>query len=282
LEFSHRGCSVATGQKRTHLFTEYGSRRLIQTFVNVGVCAKELGDLDMKMKHIAALAGSMTVLAATAHAGGYVPPVVEPAPAAPIVIEQPVGDWQGGYAGATLGYAFGGKDRVGLTDSASDSLLGNIGELKLKGANAGVRAGYRWQKDRWVFGPELGFEGGDIKGDTDGSIGGTDFSAESKIKNVLALRFKTGYTVAPDTLVYGIAGVARADVDYSLNDISDDYKKTGYIVGLGVEKQLNEKWSVTGEYEYANFGKEKLDFNGLTTEASAKYNNLKVGVNFKF
>ncbi len=235
----------------------------------------------MNTTRIAILATSLTLGAAAAHAGGYVPPVIETAPA-PVVLDAPVGSWQGGYAGLTLGYAFGGEDRVGLSDTATDTLLGDIGELKVKGANAGVRAGYRWQRDRWVFGPELGFEGGDIKGDTDGVIAGVPLEAEAQIKNVLALRLKTGYAVGPDMLVYGIAGVARADVDFTVGEIEENYKKTGYVVGLGVEKQLTEKWSVTGEYEYANFGKEDLEFDDTTTAATAKYNNVKLGVNFRF
>lgn len=233
----------------------------------------------MSMKKIAALAGSMTVAAVAAHAGGYSAPVIEPAPAAPVVIEAPVGAWQGGYAGLTLGYAFKGKDEVGVggpTGSVSPD------KLELSGANGGVRIGYRWQRGNWVVGPELSYEGGNIKDSfsTDG------YDAESKVKNMYALRLKTGYTVSPDTLVYGIAGVGRAKIDYSVSgngaDISDTYNKTGYILGLGVEKQINAKWSVTGEYEFADFGSENLSNGGFDTNATPEYNNIKLGVNFKF
>src|SRR5690606_7855749 len=90
-----------------------------------------------------------------------------------------------------------------------------------------------------------------------------DLSPKSKIKNVLALRLKAGHVVRPDTLVYGILGVARADIEYRLEatdgdvtgTIARDFNKTGYVAGLGMEKRLNERWSLTGEYEYANFGK---------------------------
>lgn len=148
-----------------------------------------------------------------------------------------------------------------------------------------------------MFGPEIGYEGGSVKDETNADVIGTiyedsNFKAESKIKSMVALRMKTGYTVTPDTLVYGIVGVGRADVDYEMTQtpldgsgsasLTDNYTKTGYILGLGVEKQINEKWSVTGEYEYANFGKESLQFGDLTTEATAKYNNVKLGVNFRF
>ncbi|MFD2440854.1 outer membrane protein [Paracoccus kondratievae] len=176
---------------------------------------------------LAALLSLGTTLTATA--GGFIAPVVEPV-VAPVVEAQPVGDWAGAYAGLTLGYAFSGDDEVGVNGVSPNT-------LELSGANAGIRLGYRWQRDRWVIGPELGFEGGNISDDflTDG------YDAESKIKNVLALRLKTGYVLDNDILVYGIAGVARAKVDYSVTgngaDIRDEYTKTGYIVGLGAEKR---------------------------------------------
>ena len=217
---------------------------------------------------------------ATAFAGGYTTPVVEPV-VAPIVDAAPA-DWQGGYAGLTLGYAFGGDDTVGISDTASDRFLGNAGKLELSGANAGLRVGYRWQKDRWVFGPELGYDAGSIKDDATGTVAGVDYDTSSEIKNVLALRMKTGYAVQPDLLVYGIAGIARADIEYKQNGADDSYKKTGYIVGLGAEKMINDKWSITGEYEYANFGKEERVFGAVSTEATPDYHNVRLGLNFKF
>lgn len=236
-------------------------------------------------RHILSLLTASVALgggALAAQAGGYASPVVEPVPAAPPV--QPVdnGNWEGGYAGVTLGYAFEGKDEVGVF-GPGDSYLGEIGEMKTDGVNGGVRAGYRWQRGKWVFGPEVSFEAGDMKGDTDGVIaGGVPMDAESKINNIVALRMKTGYAVRPDVLVFGTAGVARADVDYSLGGVDDDFSTTGYIVGLGVEKQFNDRMSLTAEYEYAEFDKEEMDLGGFTTEATPKYNNVKVGLNFRF
>ncbi|RCW79924.1 outer membrane protein [Paracoccus lutimaris] len=222
---------------------------------------------------------------ATAFAGGYAAPVVDPV-VAPIVESAPA-DWQGGYAGLTLGYAFNGDDEVGIDQPPRGSGAGTPDELTLSGANAGLRVGYRWQRDRWVFGPELGYEGGDIKDDF--STAGYD--AESKIKNVLALRFKTGYVLNNGVMLYGIVGAARAKIDYKVEgdgehgaiDLNDDYSENGYIVGFGAEKMLTERLSLTGEYEYANFGKKTLsDDADVATRATPKYHNVKVGLNFKF
>lgn len=235
-----------------------------------------------KLKFTALTTALILAAGAAAHAGGYTPPTVEPPVIAPIV-EEVVPTWQGGYVGATLGYAFNGDDRVGL-----DTPLGffDLGTVELEGFNAGLRVGYRWQRDRWVFGPELGFEGGNINNNVD-QYG---YEAHTKIKNVIALRGKAGYVMDNDMLVYGTLGVARAKIEYQVHgdgplgpaDIDDSYSKNGYIVGIGVEKKLNDRLSLTGEYEYANFGKQVLTAGDVSTRATPDYHNVKVGVNFAF
>ncbi|MFD1794784.1 porin family protein [Paracoccus aurantiacus] len=228
--------------------------------------------------------------ATTANAGGYIAPVVETV--APVeVIEAPL-TWKGAYAGATVGYAFGGDDEVGY--SRNDNIFYNSDTLELSGVNAGIRAGYRTQftgRSRdWVIGAELGYEGGSIEDSfTDGA-----FEAESSINNVIALRVKTGVlNNAKDTLFYGILGVAQADFDYRIEGVDGatgfgietmGETMTGYIVGLGVERKLNERLSVTGEWEYANFGKETLEADGFpySTEMTPDFHNIKIGLNYQF
>ena len=202
----------------------------------------------MKLSRLLVLAAPVSVLAVSAQAGGYTSPVVEAV--APVVeTVAPVGDWQGGYAGITLGYGFKGEDRVGLGPATStpgaDNSVTNIDKLDLGGVNAGLRVGYRWQNNNWVFGPELAFEGGNVKDsfNTDG------YEASSKVKNVLSLRAKVGYAVQPDLLVYGMAGAARGKIDYKVEGtgaagtaaIDDTYTRTGYVVGLGVEKKISDR-----------------------------------------
>ncbi|AGT07352.1 outer membrane protein [Paracoccus aminophilus] len=234
------------------------------------------------LKTLALSAPLALVAGFAANAGGYNAPVVEPVVAPVIEVAPVVGDWQGAYAGVTLGYAFQGKDRVGLNEDGPGGMR-DLGELKLKGVNGGVRGGYRWQNGNWVFGPEVSFEGGNIKNDLATDDG---YSASSKIKNVFALRAKVGYAVQPDLLIYGSAGAARAKVDYTVDTptttMDTSFNRSGYVVGLGVEKKLTERMSLTGEYEYANFGKETLDTGAGITKATPKYNNVRVGLNFQF
>ena len=226
-----------------------------------------------------AFAVAAAILSAGAvHAGGFTAPTVEVEPVTPVVVTAEPADWAGAYGGLTLGYAFGGEDEIGVFDG--DTFLGDLGTVELNGANAGIRAGYRWQRNRWVVGPEISYEMGDISDEFDLEDGG---SFDSQVDNLLAIKVKTGYAVRPDTLVYGIAGWQTGDFTYDVNGVETEYDAEGYVLGLGAERKLNDRMSVTGEWEYSDFGTTDLEIApGFTTNASSKFNNLKLGLNFKF
>lgn len=224
----------------------------------------------MRIQFIAAAAAATVFTIPAAHAGGYVAPMIE---VEPLVAAAP--SWQGAYVGATLGYAFGGDDRIGNRPPGAD-----LGKAELSGANLGLRLGYAWQRDRWVYGPEIGITGGSIKDSFDTADG----RFESKVNHMLALRLKAGYLVQDDTLLYGIAGWQRGDFTYDDLGTEVDYDADGYVLGLGVEKRLSERWSVTGEYEYANFGRTDvtLPVSGGASVATPEHSNVKLGVNYRF
>ena len=227
---------------------------------------------------------SLAVVAAfgatTAHAGGYTPAIVEPVPAAPVVEVAQAGDWQGAYGGVSLGYAFRGDDKVGYWTNGT-LVDENIGKAELHGLNGGLRVGYRWQRNKWVFGPELSVEGGNVK---DSFNNATFGEVESKLKNQVALKMKTGYEVQPNMIVFGTAGVSRGSFDYKIGNLSESYTANGYVFGLGVERKVNDRMSVTGEVERNYFKRETVKFGntGISTEASPAFTNVKLGLNFKF
>lgn len=239
-----------------------------------------------KLRSAAAIA-AFAVAAPAAFAGGYQPPVIEPVVAAAVDVE-PVADWAGAYAGVTLGYVVNGNERVGFSDAA-DNYLGDVGSVDLSGLTGGVRLGYRFQKDAWVLGVELGYEAMRVDGDVsfDNAVG--DGTLTSNVDNVLALRFKTGRAIDDRTLFYGIAGIARGKFSYDLDgtvppvsDVSKSYSHSGYVLGLGVERKISDRLSVTGEWEYGRFGKTDLDLGGVVTRATPKYNQLRLGLNYRF
>lgn len=213
--------------------------------------------------------------ASGALAGGYTAPTVDPVVTAPVIEATPVSDWAGGYVGGSIGYAFGGDDEIGAELYEGDALVEryrDLGNLKVKGLNAGVHLGYRWQRGNWVFGPELSIEGGNISddqsgsGDLDGETVGVGL--ESQVNYIAGLHLKTGYVVDPQTMVYGTAGYVHGDFDYILSasaggesaSITEGYTANGYALGLGVERKLRDNLSVFAEWQYRNFGKTGITY----------------------
>lgn len=233
-------------------------------------------------------------LGGAAVAGGYVAPV-EPVP---VVVTPPVetSDWAGAYVGGSLGYSLGGDDVVGAEEYDADKNLlrraNNLGQVDVKGVNAGLHAGYRWQRDNWVYGPEIGIEGGSVDADDDINVFGGDVVLESSANYIASLRFKTGYVVNPQTLVYGTVGVAHGDFDYEAayegGSQTESFTDTGWSAGLGVERKLNEKLSMFAEWEFRGFGKTTVEYevpgttDTITTQATPEHHNVKVGVNYRF
>lgn len=242
----------------------------------------------MSKLHSTAAIAAFAIAAPAAFAGGYQPPVIESGVAAVVTTEASHGDWAGAYVGATLGYVVSGDERVGFSDSA-DNFIGDVGKVDLSGVTGGVRLGYRFQREAWVFGVELGYEAMGVDGDVsfDNRVG--DGTITSNVDNVTALRFKTARVIDEQTLFYGIAGLAHGKFSYDLagtvppaTDTSKSYSHSGYVLGLGVERKLSDQLSVTGEWEYGRFGKTDLDLGGVITRATPKYNQLRLGVNYRF
>lgn len=248
----------------------------------------------MKLSVVCLAAAAVFGLAPMANAGGYSIPVVsDAAPVAVVAQDRPDYDWSGAYAGGTIGYAFGGDDVVGISQGQT-RLLTSLDKLELGGPTSGVRAGYRtvrsWGPLNWVFAGELSYS---IGSESDEFTSG-GYTAENQINNVMALRFKAGVLrPSGDTLFYGIAGISRAEFDYSVTGTSgvagpvsirqDGDKVDGLLVGLGVERKLSDKWSVTGEWEYQRYDKMSLsDANDRTTEATPKWHQIRLGVNYQF
>ncbi|MFV0293456.1 MAG: outer membrane protein [Paracoccus sp. (in: a-proteobacteria)] len=240
--------------------------------------------MNLSVFRLTAVATLMAGSAATA--GGYIAPIVEP----PVTIVEPIAPltWQGGYVGGTVGYGFGGDDVVGV--HYQDNFLGDIGKLEASGPSYGLRAGFRGQrtikdKYQWVFAGELSYEGANIDDEVSSSFG----TAAVEVNNILALRLKSGLlNNAGNTWFYGIAGVGRIDYDYGFTTgstlVSEEGRtSTGYIVGLGVERKFNEKWSMTGEWEYQNYGKETVDGGSdYSTETTPDFHTIKIGLNYQF
>lgn len=247
------------------------------------------------MRFFAFSSVSALVLGASAAlAGGVVSPVADVEPVTVTPVARIASAWSGVYVGGSLGYSFWGDDTIGLDLVSNGDLIGrgtDLGDADFEGVTAGAHVGYRWQRGTWVFGPELGIEGGSVDGGEDVSAFGLDGTIESKVNYIVSLVMKTGYEMTPGTLIYGTIGVAHGDFDY-IGTVADDsqsvgYSGTGYAIGLGIERKMNERMSVFAEYQYRDFGREDLSFvldsgENVETLATPTHSNVKLGVNFTF
>lgn len=222
-----------------------------------------------------------TMIPAAALAGGYTTPA--PAPEVLATVEAaPASRWEGSYVGGALSYAGNGDDRVGLWDS-SDTLQQSVGTLDNSGAMARAYVGHRWQRDSGlVFGTQIGILGGNVE---DSVTSGTT-TASTELKHAIQLRGHVGTEIAENTLAYVHSGIAYGKFDVSLDQAgassSASYSRVGYTAGVGIERAFDENLSVYGEYEYANFGKERVDLGSVHTFSTPEWHSLSVGVNYRF
>lgn len=251
------------------------------------------------LRSLRLVALATVALPAAAIAGGYTPPVIE----APIVIapsEQTAAPlWAGAYVGGALGYAFNGDDRVGMESVTGGVAGGSVtpsGEsLDVSGAAGTLALGYRWQRDNFVYGPELTVDFGGVKDDYTNTEDGSAFTdgGKSEVNHIISLKFKGGSLVNQETLVYGLAGIAYGDFTYTQGAgeqaTSVDYDATRYVIGAGVERKIGERLSVFGEWNYYNFGKTDVFFpasegsdSGIQTVATPEHHMIKIGLNYQF
>lgn len=187
---------------------------------------------------------ALAAFSAPALAGGLAQPVVEAPVAAPApVVHSPDGNWTGGHAGLSLGYARG--------DAGGSS--GNHGTY-------GVNGGYDWDFGQWVAGAALDWN------KTDVGLGGSD-----KLKDIARLKLRAGADLGR-TLVYVTAGPARASA--TVGGVSGH--DNGWFAGVGADYQLNDRWTVGGEVLENKFN----NFNSTGNDLKATTAAVNVGFRF--
>jgi len=196
-------------------------------------------------------------------------------------------DWAGSYVGIQVGYADADLElkAVDVPRPSSGWSYPDFGGLNgltfddsLKGALAGVLAGYRWEQNDWVYGLEgtyslMQIDAKDWTRADDkrapipdgGIVSKQDDVFDNKLRSLLTMSASLGKNFN-GLLIYAKAGFAtghlRAKVsDHNIdrngvdtgNNIgggSDEQWLNGYTLGTGARYRLDEKWSLGGEYQY--------------------------------
>ena len=236
-----------------------------------------------------AVASAATVLAAD-----MAKPVYKAPPPAPALYS-----WTGFYVGLHGGGAWSDKDWF-YPCTATNLLLPPCGVAQ-GGHNAtswlaGGQVGFNYQVGQWVWGIEAEFSATELK------EGHLDLAFPTDIHNS-----RTDFigTVAPRlgltwdrALLYAKGGAAWVNNDYSLSIASSglttytaDSTRWGWMVGLGIEYAFAQNWSAKVEYNYLDFGTERILYTGngaipgalpFDEDIRQRIQVVKVGLNYKF
>ena len=178
-------------------------------------------------------------------------------------VAQDSGPKSGLRIGAFLGGTFAGFDAT-ETPLVPPPPPGVDGSASLDSFAGGITIGWDQRvSPNWVAG---------IEGDISWFNGTSRYSGHDwNSDHMETLRARLGYLVQPDLLVYGTAGIAWLDLEYSgfvvppAPIVSASDTAFGWTVGAGGEYQMGA-YALFAEYLYANFN--TWDFDGATDHYS--------------
>ncbi len=166
-----------------------------------------------------------------------------------VAVIAPVEEWTGPYAGIQLGYGFG--------DLSSGQAAAPI---DLEGMLYGAHVGYNFDMGNVVLGAELDYNLSDVTGSFDGEV---------NVPVLAHAKARIGFD-AGNTLIYGVAGLAYAEMD--MFDGSSEYTDSGFFGGLGIDHKISANWTAGAEYlfhSFSDFGGSGLDLELQTIQARA-------------
>ena len=167
-------------------------------------------------------------------------------------------EWAGPYVGLQAGYIGGDADTSSYWDDGDEAF--SLNGFDVDGFAGGIFAGHIWRVDNDIL---LGIEGEWNRTSADGTIiineyGG--WGAKVKQKWDASLRLIAAKEMG-DYMPYITGGIAWAEVNidgftsWGLSD-NHDATLTGWTIGAGVEKKINENLHARILYRYSDYGDE--------------------------
>jgi len=218
----------------------------------------------MKMHRVGLLAFTLTSIAALAAANAA--DMYVPAPAGPGGYKDApyVTSWAGFYAGVNGGYGWSEfSDQLACPANGICLTTGvpSFGGVSPSGGFGGGQIGYNWQgvwHPHLVLGIEADIQGAGIEDKGTDAIGLGVY--KSQLDFFGTVRGRIGYAMN-SSLVYFTGGFAYGGIKNTIDSFDPNFRfakdttATGYVLGGGWEYKLSPAWSVKGEYQYINLGK---------------------------
>lgn len=216
---------------------------------------------------------------------------------APPVVAVPGFSWTGAYVGGAIGYAF--SDLKARNRNALGGDLFSVTE-DVDSVTGSAFVGYNHQFDSIVVGAEADISIGDFGGKTRGACpaaGAFTFSCKANADDLFGtIRGRVGFAF-DRFLVFGTGGLAiGSEVDFRRTSpfgAPFDFTKKesgtryGYTLGAGVDHAVTDNIIVRGEYQYVDFGTEKLNLSNTiggtqSVRIEQDLHLLRAGVAYKF
>jgi opacity protein-like surface antigen len=202
----------------------------------------------------------------------FTPEIIAPTPmyAKAPVLKAPAAfvqayNWTGFFVGGSVGVLNGQLDMdyrtlpplAGFVPSADPRFAGALG---------GLQAGYDYQTGKWVFGVEANLNGTNARGARPCQISFL-VTCEDKKDWIGTATARAGYAFWNRALLYGRAGLAYTNttINAACNGTgplfqitcpsADSHTRAGWTVGFGTEFALTQNWTVRGETNYYDVGK---------------------------
>jgi len=215
-------------------------------------------------------------------------------------------DWSGLYAGASVGYGQGSADWKNLygtySSGPSDFWALTLLSVDPEGGLAGATLGYNLQRNSLVYGIEAEWSFADMNaqaGCTGNNPGSYFATCKTDTKWLATLAGRIG--VAKNrTLFFVKGGLALGHFEYNISDLNFDAPpyntsketKTGWMLGLGLEHAVNEIVTVKVEYNYMDFGSDRVKFSSgcgpydcassdFGTNVSQSVSTVRIGFNVR-
>lgn len=231
------------------------------------------------MRQLVSICASAMVLACGSSALAADLPVK--APRAPVVI--PVAyNWTGFYIGGHVGGAWGKKDWVAVG-------VGPLGSHDVDGFIGGGQVGFNYQVGAFVWGVEVDFSWANLDGNHIDTVFGGNNRTDVKWLGTVTGRLGYAWDRA---LLYVKGGGAWVRDLYTITGAGGFFAETrdtnwGWTIGAGLEYGLTPNWSVKVEYNYLDFGTERIRFTptvgpAFDRDVDQQIHAIKVGINYRF
>lgn len=207
-------------------------------------------------------------------------PAKAPISRAPIIA--PAYNWSGFYVGAHVGAGWGTKDWTAVG-------VAPLGSHDINGWLAGGQVGYNQQVGAWVIGVEVdaswtNLDGGHI----DAVFVGNN---TTEVESLGTVTGRIGHTW-DRALLYVKGGGAWVRDVYTIVGGGGFYAQTsdtnwGWTIGAGLEYGLSPNWSMKLEYNYLDFGVERINFTPtvgapFARDVDQQIHLVKFGINYRF